>query len=137
MQETTEQKQDTLPKDFETFFEKFHQDTAYQLAHIVFPLQGLPNSQNDTLSDPSTRFYWQRESWLPHRPFTDPSHQFDQWYEVHDARLIEHWVHMKGTNLFLVRRFAKLDNGWFLIYYAGMRPNSKKQEEVAPGVNMQ
>ena len=25
-------------KDFTTFYERFHQDSAYQMAHIIFPL---------------------------------------------------------------------------------------------------
>ena len=68
-----------------------------------------------------------------HRPFTDPSQQFEQWFEILDTRIIEHWIHMKGTSLYLHRRFARLDDGWSLIYYAGMRPGTKnedsKQEE--------
>ncbi|HJW29232.1 MAG TPA: hypothetical protein VJ508_08255, partial [Saprospiraceae bacterium] len=113
--------QDTLPKDFIEFYDRFHRDTAYQMAHINFPLEGLPNSQNDTVSNPTERFYWQRSTWIKHNPFTDPSQQFDQWFETPTDRVVEHWIHMKGTNLFLHRRFAKLDDGWYLIYYAGMR----------------
>jgi hypothetical protein len=119
---------DTLPSDFVYFFDRFHADSAYQVDHISFPLEGLPNSSGDTLANSSERYYWQKEGWQLHRPFTDPSQQFEQWFEILNDRVIEHWIWMKGTNLFLQRRFAKLDNGWYLIYYAGMRPNSAKLE---------
>jgi hypothetical protein len=122
--------QDTLPQDFVTFFDRFHADTAFQIAHINFPLEGLPNSAGDTLANSSERYFWQRDKWQFHRPFTDPSHQFEQWYELLNNRVIEHWIWMKGTNLFLQRRFAKLDDEWYLIYYAGMRPRTEKLEAL-------
>ncbi len=124
---------DTLPKDFVTFFDRFHADSAYQMAHINFPLEGLPNSTGDTVVNSSVRYYWQKDKWQLHRPFTDPSHQFEQWFEILNDRVIEHWIRMKGTNLFLQRRFAKLDDGWYLIYYAGMRPRSEKLAAMGEG----
>ena len=120
---------DTLPKEFVTFFDQFHEDTAFQLAHIVFPLEGLPNSQGETDTMPVMRYFWQRENWKFHRHMTDPSNQFENWFEVLDPRIIEHWVQAKGTNLFMQRRFAKLSDGWYLIYYAGMRPRDKVVQE--------
>jgi len=117
---------DTLPDDFLYFFERFHADSAYQIAHINFPLEGLPNSNGDTLANSSVRYFWQKDQWHIHRPFKDPSHNFDQWFEILNDRVIEHWIRMNGTNLFMHRRFAKLDEDWHLIYYAGMRPNSEK-----------
>jgi hypothetical protein len=118
--------QDTLPQDFKVFFDRFHEDTAFQLAHIIFPLEGLPNSQGETDTVPTMRYFWQQADWKYHHHLTDPSNQFDNWFEVLDPRIIEHWVNAKGTNLFMHRRFAKLNDGWYLIYYAGMRPNDEK-----------
>ena len=122
----TSAKPDTLPKDFVEFFDKFHDDSVYQMAHILFPLEGLPSAQSDSDTLTTTRYFWQKEGWKKHNRFTDPSHQFDHWYEVINDRVIEHWIQMKGTNLVIRRRFAKLDDGWYLIYYAGMRPLKKK-----------
>ena len=39
-----------LPADFVAFYEKFHQDSAYQMAHIIFPLEGYP-AQVDSATD--------------------------------------------------------------------------------------
>lgn len=98
------------------------------MSHILFPLEGLPSSEkdNDTISE--KRFYWQKADWKKHNTFTDPSNQFEHWYEVIGDRIIEHWIQMKGSNMFIHRRFAKLDDGWYLIYYAGLRPMEKKRE---------
>jgi hypothetical protein len=117
---------DTLPADFVTFYEKFHDDSIYQMEHIIFPLAGLPHAEsvNDTL--PTERFFWQKKEWKKHNPFTDPSNQFEQWFEIINDRVIEHWIQMKGSNMVIHRRFAKLDDGWYLIYYAGLRPVTKE-----------
>jgi len=133
-----EQPVDTLPADFVEFYNRFHTDSLYQMEHIIFPLEGLPNSLGDGDTTNSMgqgagnreqgsakRFYWKREEWKKHNHFTDPSGQFDHWYQVLDERLIEHWVQMKRTDMVIHRRFAKLDNGWYLIYYAGLRPHEK------------
>ncbi|HUR31516.1 MAG TPA: hypothetical protein VMZ69_08775, partial [Saprospiraceae bacterium] len=79
----------------------------------------------DTDTVMTQRYFWQRADWKKHNAFTDPSGNFEHWYTVLNPRIIEHWIRMKGTNLVMVRRFAKLDNGWYLIYYAGLRPNSE------------
>ncbi|MBK9984556.1 MAG: hypothetical protein IPP15_19690 [Saprospiraceae bacterium] len=119
---------DSLPPDFLAFFDAFHNDSAYQMAHILFPLEGLPSSDkpNDTIA--TKRFFWQKADWKKHNLFTDPAHQFDQWFEVIGDRVVEHWIQMKGSNMFIRRRFAKLDDGWYLIYYAGLRPMEKKRQ---------
>ena len=117
---------DTLPDDFVAFFDRFHTDSAYQMAHIMFPLEGLPTSTGDGDTLTTTRYYWPKADWKIHRRFTDPGHDFEQWYEVLNDRVIEHWILMKGTNLHMKRRFAKLEDGWYLIYYQGLRPTNRE-----------
>ena len=119
---------DTLPGDFVKFFKQFHEDSAYQMAHIIFPLEGLQNSTGDGDTTSNTRYYWQKADWKIQHHFTDPGQDFEHWYEVMNDRIIEHWIQMKGTNLYMWRRFAKLEDGWYLIYYQGMRPMSKGKE---------
>ena len=120
-----EQVVDTLPADFVEFYDKFHTDSLYQMEHIIFPLEGLPNSLGDGDTTSTKRFFWKREEWKKHNHFNDPSGQFEHWYQVLDERLIEHWVQMKGTDMVIHRRFARLDDGWYLIYYAGLRPHEE------------
>ena len=124
---------DTLPADFVAFFNQFHEDSAFQMAHIIFPLEGLPNSTGDGDTTSTSRYFWQRADWKIQHPFTDPGHNFEHWYEVSNERIIEHWIQMKGTNLYMWRRFAKLEDGWYLIYYQGMRPMAKSMEQGAGG----
>lgn len=118
---------DTLPDDFVEFYNAFHTDSQYQMDHIIFPLEGLPHAETTSDTVTTQRFFWQRDDWKKHNHFTDPSGQFDHWYEVLNDRIIEHWVQMKGTNMVIHRRFAKLDDGWYLIYYTGLRPKEESE----------
>ena len=120
-----EQPGDTLPGDFADFYDRFHTDSVYQLEHIVFPLEGLPHSEGDHDTIRSQRHYWQRADWKKHNHFNDPSGTFEHWYEVLDDKLVDHYVQLRGTNMVIHRRFAKLDDEWFLIYYAGLRPHDQ------------
>jgi hypothetical protein len=117
---------DTLPDDFVAFFDRFSTDSAYQMEHIIFPLEGLPTSTGDGDTLTTTRYFWQKADLKIHNRFTDPGHDFEQWYEVLNDRVIEHWIQMKGTNLCMKRRFARLEDGWYLIYYQGLRPTNRE-----------
>ena len=112
----------TLPEDFNEFFKRFHDDTAFQMAHITFPLEGLPNAKGDSDTIAPARFFWQRADWKIHKPFTDPGGNFQQWFEMKGPRVVEHWILLRGTDMYIYRRFAKLEDGWYLIYYQGLRP---------------
>lgn len=125
--ETLEAPIDTLPEDFVKFYDRFHTDSMYQLDHIVFPLEGLPHSTGDGDTTDTKRFFWNREGWKKHNHFNDPSGQFEHWYEVIGDRVIEHWLLMRGTKMVMRRRFAKLDDEWYLIYYSGLRPAEEKK----------
>lgn len=104
--------------EFESFYEIFHQDSLFQLEHIIFPLQGMPTSIGDNPEDISN-FKWQKSDWLMHRPI-DPDGEFKQVLTpIDEALIIEKIVHQSGSYA-MERRFAKLGDDWYLIYYAGL-----------------
>ncbi len=55
-------------KEFDEFYLRFHRDTAYQAAHITFPLEGLPPSADSTAFTGGD-FRWQRNGWEYHQLF--------------------------------------------------------------------
>ena len=111
---------DELPADFVEFFDRFHADSAYQLAHIIFPLLGLPGNA-DTLVDPKS-FRWQKENWRLHRPFDSGHGTFQRSFTLLDQNLVTEHITTASLNLAMERRFARLDEDWYLIYYAAMNP---------------
>ena len=115
----------TAPKqaeksDFDAFYARFHKDSLYQMAHINFPLPGLPEHP-DSLSNPGD-FRWYKEDWVMHRPI-DLSEEsgFKREFSVVSEDLINEKIYHKSGRFFMERRFAKMGKDWYLIYYAAMQ----------------
>ncbi|MCB0662324.1 MAG: hypothetical protein KDC24_06270 [Saprospiraceae bacterium] len=103
--------------DFNAFYMRFHRDTAYQTAHITFPLDGLP-ANADSLTMGNEQFKWQRNDWKYHQLLDDD--EFTRNFLVLNDNLVSESIRLKNSNLGLVRRFAKMGDDWYLIYYAGL-----------------
>lgn len=115
----TIEEEPVIPADFRAFYDKFHTDTNYQKEHITFPLSGLP-ANADTLS--YNDFRWNAENWKWHRNIDPSLTGYDrEWQMVTDEMVIETII-QQTSRIGMERRFAKMDNGWMLIYYAGMNP---------------
>lgn len=107
--------------DFETFYDRFHTDEAYQLAHIPFPIKGAPdNAANKPGYDEN--FTWTKENWVINKPIDLKGTQFKRELQsVSDELVVERLIHESGS-YGMVRRFAKIDGEWMLIYYQGVNP---------------
>jgi len=97
-----------LDREFVDFFEMFHEDSLFQLAHIKFP---LARSKQDSIQVP-----WTKENWVMHRPFSDFGGKFKRDFTVMGKLVIENIIDANGF-FSMERRFAKLIDGWTLIYY--------------------
>lgn len=105
------------PDDFGDFYRRFLSDADYQLAHITFPLEGLPASA--TAEDLGT-FYWQRDDWQIHRPFDPQATGFEtEFIPIGHDVMVERITH-KDRPFGMMRRYARLGDEWYLIYYAGL-----------------
>ncbi|MBK7871780.1 MAG: hypothetical protein IPJ74_14430 [Saprospiraceae bacterium] len=105
--------------EFEAFYEQFHSDPAYQMAHINFPLEGLPSDADAETID-SGNFHWDAEDWVTQRPFNFANSEFSrELLSFGDDLVIEKIIHRSGE-YGTIRRFAKMGSEWYLIYYAGM-----------------
>ena len=113
---------------FRQFYQKFHQDSLYQVDHIIFPLEGLPDNA-DSLAFVEDNFHWERESWQMHRPFDFEFSDFVRQLEpIGGSIVVERIIHKTGQ-MGMIRRFSRLGDEWYLIYYAGM--NRIKQPSPA------
>lgn len=115
--------------DFEAFYNRFMTDSIYQMEHIIFPLEGIPDHADSTKIR-GTSFRWTKEGWVMHRKF-DPA---NSGYKVEfipfgNDLMVENITHHSGQ-YGMMRRFAKLNNEWQLIYYVGMNAIQKKQDGV-------
>ncbi len=118
----------TPSADFDNFYSEFHSDSAYQMAHILFPLEGIPPSA-DSLTFAAGNFRWQQDDWRIHKPFDSMEGEFIRdLRQLSEGLILEQIKHNSGQ-YGMQRRFARFDDGWYLIYYAAM--NKLVVEETA------
>lgn len=115
----------SMPADFASFYEKFHADTAFQMAHISFPLKGVP-MHADSATIVEDDFYFQKPLWILHRPMVlNDTFYTQQFFKLTDEMVLERII-QKDVNFGMERRFVKLNNEWTLIHYTAMNPLAKK-----------
>lgn len=103
---------------FLEFYEKFGQDSIYQMNHITFPLEGMKSIKNEeTVIDPD--FRWSQEEWVLHKSFDDMDGTFIKEFFDINGIVIEIISDPSGK-FTMERRFGKLSQGWHLIYYREM-----------------
>jgi hypothetical protein len=103
-------------EEFVTFYEKFGTDTAFQMEHIVFPLEGLRPMKDSTDVVPDD-FRWERETWVKHKPYDDADGTFIRSFKSHSNNIVSELIQNETGEVTMERRFGKLSSGWHLIYY--------------------
>jgi hypothetical protein len=116
LQCTRKQPQQKETEEFPAFYERFHTDSIFQMSRIAFPLSGLPAA--DTADD----FRWTADNWILHRPFDNSTGEFDRDVQVITDDLIVETISVRGLDIAMQRRFARMADGWNLIYYVEMQP---------------
>ncbi len=109
----------TLPADFLAFYQRFHQDSLFQMEHIAFPLPGLPD-RADSLTLSRNDFRWERHNWRMHRPFDFELGDFRRTFIPFNENMVEERILHRNGRYAMVRRFARMGGEWHLIYYAGL-----------------
>jgi hypothetical protein len=114
---------ESLPEDFKNFYTQFHADSVFQINHIFFPLEGLPNHADPAFIG-DEKFFWSADQWIFQKSDFQGDHTFESDYLNLKDVLIEEKIKDIKNDLTLIRRFAKTGDGWRLIYYAGMNKYS-------------
>jgi len=103
-----------LPDDFHDFYNSFHTDSTFQMEHIIFPLNGLGESQDSTkLAEPKE---WLASEWILHKPFNDHGGTFEREFTNVNGIVTEILIGNSGM-FTMEKRYAKLSGEWHLIYY--------------------
>lgn len=112
-----------LPTDFLVFYTQFHSDSSYQMEHIDFPLEGLPELADSSILEEGN-FYWKKEEWKMHKNFDARKESFSQNLNLVSDGLIFEFIPASEEdnkqNLWIERRFLKANGDWRLIYYSGL-----------------
>ncbi len=107
-----------LPPDFVTFYEKFHADSAFQMAHITFPLEGYPMSPDSATL--ASNFRWKAENWAMHRGTMFVDSLYNRRFSNPLPTVITEIIVQKDKPYGTFRRFLKRDDSWYLIFYSDM-----------------
>lgn len=108
-----------LPADFVQFYENFHADSVYQMAHISFPLEGYPQQVDSSVVD-AGGFKWTADKWRFQNMVSFSDTLFTRDFAQPMANVVTETIRQKGTPFGLYRRFLKRDDGWYLIFYSDM-----------------
>ncbi|MBK8965411.1 MAG: hypothetical protein R3D58_18985 [Saprospiraceae bacterium] len=120
--QTTQAAEVKLPSDFMEFYQKFHRDSLYQMAHIAWPLQGDASVKVDSTRQVKQATSWEPKDWIMHRPVDFSTSEFVRNWELLGDELIIERIRYAAANYGLERRFMKQFNGeWELIYYSDMQ----------------
>ncbi|MBK8668949.1 MAG: hypothetical protein IPN89_05575 [Saprospiraceae bacterium] len=103
-------------EEFLKFYDQFSRDSAFQIEHTVFPLEGMKKNQ-DSISPPD--FKWTQQEWVVHQPYDDGDGTFSREMLDLNGIVIERISDTSGK-FSMERRFGKLSSGWHLIYYREM-----------------
>ena len=126
----TRQEYFPLPRNhaFDSFYTSFHTDSSYQMDHILFPLEGLPEAM-DTAHYGAV-YYWEKESWRLHRPFDQADTTFERQFQIVDSTLIREVIVHRMSGYRLERRYSFTGKDWQLIYYAPLRQPVRIEVEL-------
>lgn len=105
----------SLPEDFSAFYDRFHTDSAFQMAHINFPLEGK-KALEEGGSEPYT---YRQEEWKLHKPYNDYEGTYQRSF-TSIGNMVTETIRATQGSFRMIRRFAKLSGEWTLIYYEPM-----------------
>jgi Domain of unknown function (DUF4348) len=106
--------------EFMAFYEQFHRDSLFQMAHIGWPLQGVTTVQRDSSSTQRQAATWEPAQWRMHRlDVLNNTNDYQREWEMLGSGMVIERIRFKAANFGMERRFARQPNNeWELIYYA-------------------
>lgn len=112
-----------LPADFISFYERFHRDSVYQMAHIQFPLDGLPSQADSSMTG---LYKYTVDNWTFQTLKGFNETDFIRRFEIPIPELVNESIIQKGVGFGTYRRFYKRSGEWKLIYYSDVNKISEK-----------
>lgn len=100
----------TVPEDFDSFYDKFHSDSFFQMSRIRFPLEGK-------YIDGFEKTDWKRENWtmLKTKISDVDTAQFKTAIIKTDSTFIEKY-YIENSGFSSEYKFKLVNNEWFLVY---------------------
>jgi len=103
-------------EDFKIFYERFHTDSSFQMTHISWPLEGKTAPEVGAPGTDISGSRWQPEDWELHKPL-EMGGDFVREIDLVGGAVVLEVIRARAGNYAIVRRFARLGDDWYLIYY--------------------
>ncbi|MBT8233575.1 MAG: hypothetical protein HKO66_16535 [Saprospiraceae bacterium] len=104
--EVSDKEEVEIPESFVNFYEQFHLDSAFQMRHIAFPVDGKSATEK-----------WERETWRLHRPFDSQNGNYIRSFENIGGIIFETIVEKTGAYK-IDRRYIPTNDTYNLTYYS-------------------
>jgi|ERR1035437_13064 hypothetical protein len=96
-------------EDFDSFYDKFHNDSLFQISRLKFPLEGGPD-RGDINEE------WTKENWhiLKTKIYDVDTTKYKVFYEKREKSFTEKvWIEDSGFSF--EYHFGLINNKWFLV----------------------
>jgi hypothetical protein len=107
--------------EFMEFYNKFHQDSVFQMAHIVWPLEGNTVQQSDSLKMVRVPIKFEATAWKMHKPLELDGSDYVREWSIFSDDMLEETIKYSAANFGMRRRWAKIAGEWHLIFYSDMQ----------------
>jgi hypothetical protein len=108
-----------LSPDFKEFYTRFHADSAYQMEHIIWPLEGITTVERDSSKRERITTKFEQKDWRMHRAL-EGTDFVQNWTSFADG-IYEESIRYAAANYGMSRRFAKIAGEWHLVFYSDMQ----------------
>ena len=120
---TASEDKKTEKENFDGFFNKFYQDTVFQISRIKFPLKGFYMTSErigigDSLGPDHDNFEWNKEKWRQTTFCVSDKDTIEfKINRITTDTIITREIIAKKGNMKIVERYKLLDDKWFLVHY--------------------
>ena len=105
-------------ENFDSFYQKFHEDSAFQISRILFPIKGVKfdvMNYNPLDSNKIVEFIWTKENWDIHKKITDSTIKIET---VKTDTVVKQHIYIENSGFQVERDFKLMSNKWYLFYYS-------------------
>jgi hypothetical protein len=101
----------TKNENFSEFNQKFHQDSAFQMSRIQFPVEGQKRR-----ADTSQK--WKTENWVLHKtPVGNTKTDNFEVKVVVKENVVTEKIWIESSEFYVERKFKRINGKWYLVYY--------------------
>lgn len=103
----------TVPSEsFDSFYNKFHKDSLFQLSRVTFPLKGYAMDTSENI------MVWKKENWIMHKNTTQEMDTSIFKVETEKSpHLYKEKIYIEGGGYSSERVFQKVNGKWYLVQF--------------------